>query len=720
MRRGRSAGAVLIAAAALAVTTAPPAGAWGDPATQTASTTASTTASAATTAEKAGGDADTFTSDAIESAVNGTPAATTTTSEAEEPTEITGTCPAVFGLGVEGTGGSREDAPRDADTGALGQLFAGVFNHAGADDAQRGGFQREYIPYNSGMGVPGWVHSDKAYRDSVDGGIEELERRSSEILAQCPDTKLYIAGYSQGGDVAGRFLASVGSGNSSVPAEAIAGGALFGSPTRDEGMTVYAGTQNTVPDAVPGTDGEAVAGIPQVDPAPVTGAGPLPKGDRVESYGALEGRVAEWCAEGDIVCSMPEDAPLARAVAKVGSELTLSPKDPVSALTMISDSMALVPAQTAVEVVNEDIHGETLDSIDYVPTKSISQRLEDGLDTGNATTGGSTSKSTTKAPNGGSGTTASTLPRTLEAQPEAADALGIVTDSLTSGYGDAPSGGATTAGLGGLSGIPGALGGAEIPGLSQASAGGAATLFSQSMGKELNIGSALLGPLAQTGDASNPIRAIAKLGILGVNAATTIAATTLTPQTIAQVASVGLTDPAAGLAVLSAKAAGAAAAVLIPAGINGAGEVVDLVRSEVSDNQGLLEMATNVNYWAHGAHHMSYGQAPFAKTGESAMEISRQWIAASVSDISAGGEMEEASELSSTSESSMSESSTSESLTSESSTSESSTSKSSASDSQAGVKEPETTAPTTEPVASRDDDVLDAAETTPAATVDGQ
>lgn len=604
-----------------------------------------------------------------------------------EPIEISGQCPAIYALGVEATGGSREDAPRDVDSGFIGGLYSSAFNQAGADDSQAARFKREYIPYNSGMGIPG-PHGNKAYRDSVDGGVAELTERAEQVTAQCPQTKLFVSGYSQGADVAGRFLAQVGTGDSVVSADQIAGGSLFGSPTRIDAAPIFVGTDSaTRPDAVPGTDGVAVSEIPEVVSQVPGGGGPLPASYRIASFGELDGRIASWCIDGDIVCAMPEDAPLARAIAKVGSELALTPEDPVSIISRMADSMALVPAEVGMDVIAEDVHGETLETLTYTPTTSISQRLEMATETGDQN--GSTeprvadSSGDDGAPVTGidvglgddlTDTAMDSLDTVGDQAGASAEALGAgAQEQVDTSLGqvdttDTPK----VASASGLTGMSDSLGGVDLLGsLSGSSASspssstgqGTFTMDDSVLGGDLKIGSALLGPMVENTDGSNPLRAIGKLGIVGINAASTIAQRTLTPQTIAQVASVGLADPGAGLAVLSAKAAGATASVLVPAGVNGAQQVVTAAQSEVADNRGLIEMATNVKYWQHGMQHTSYQSVPMSPTGESALEITRQWVVASVSDATDGGEDEgeealELDESTQSSESSSVESST--------------------------------------------------------------
>ena len=144
-------------------------------------------------------------------------------------------------------------------------------------------------------------------------------------------------------------------------------------------------------------------------------------------------------------------------------------------------------------------------------------------------------------------------------------------------------------------------------------------------------------------DASNPTHevdafaAIDKVLGIGINTAVTFVKKVLTMDTIAQLATVGLTNPAAGLALLGAKAADAALQ-LIPANLTDktTTAVSKIVQNEMADNKGLIKMATDVKYWSVRANHESYQRDTVTPSGGTWLSFASDWITALVKDLSSG------------------------------------------------------------------------------------
>lgn len=511
------------------------------------------------------------------------PAGAQETSAAEDADT---SCVDVFGLAVQGTGQSSSDAPRDMDTGFLGQVFTSInatLNKDGVTEVTT--FDREYIPYESsmgGVGVNGMTpKKSTSYDDSVGGGVDELTARATEILEECPSTRLVPVGYSQGADVVDRFLYEVGAGSSPVPADAVAAGAVFGSPRRAQGMELIPGGGST-PSAPQGFDDEAVSHLPEITSPPAEGAGLLPEAEHVTGYGALGGRVGQFCITGDLVCDMPADSSIARTVSKVATDVDVSSGDPFKVLGDLGDAFALSPIQAAADVINEDLEGESLETVRIEPKKSISQRLEDAtadpIDSNDAAQDDSDSSSTAPSET-------ETVPDTSR---EATGTLPGVDESIA---------GDLVGGLGDMAG--------------------------DAVGQGLDAAGAAENVQATAQDAMS---AITKLGVLGMNSAVTIAKKSITPETIAQVAAVGLANPAAGLAVLGAKVGATATEVLAPVGMQAAEAVFDYATAEVEDNQGLIQMATDVTYWRHWQNHTAYGSTPITADGTTPTDYVSAWI----------------------------------------------------------------------------------------------
>ena len=153
-------------------------------------------------------------------------------------------------------------------------------------------------------------------------------------------------------------------------------------------------------------------------------------------------------------------------------------------------------------------------------------------------------------------------------------------------------------------------------------------------------------------------QALGKLGLLGVNALIAVARETFTPDTIAQVAGVGLVNPAAALPVLGAKVAASATKVMAPVGVRGASAAFEVAQAEVDSNEGLLRLATDVNYWAHWKKHSSYNHVPVDASGDSAMEYIRKFLMAATQDTAQKPDDSESASASETSESETTESAT--------------------------------------------------------------
>ncbi|WP_327096111.1 cutinase family protein [Nocardia vinacea] len=278
-------------------------------------------------------------------------------------------CPALYLLGVQGTGQSSPEADPLADTGMLGALLGPVV--AAVPDL----VQRSYIAYPAGFGgAVGTGGGSDAYADSVREGLAALGAAADQISAACPDTALAGVGYSQGAQVVSEFARAVGAGEGPVGPEKIAGIALYSDPDRAPGSPVIPGRPGQLtPDPAPGTAGAAVSGV-AITTAPASGSGIAADG---VSYGALTGRVAEICVEGDLSCAAPDHAALLRVAAEIAAQADL--RDPLAALGSIQALLSGVLGDAWTTVVNRDFHlGPGV--VDYVPGASLAERLTTAAD----------------------------------------------------------------------------------------------------------------------------------------------------------------------------------------------------------------------------------------------------------------------------------------------------------------------------------------------------
>ncbi|MFI6866648.1 cutinase family protein [Nocardia sp. NPDC050406] len=425
-------------------------------------------------------------------------------------------CPALYALGIQGTGESSPDAAVSTDTGMLSTVFRPMM--AGAP--QEGLVDRAYVPYESSFG--GAVSSDTTpYMTSVSNGLNTLKSMAKSVLDRCENTRLAVTGYSQGAHVASLFAQEVGAGRGAVPADKVAAVALFGDPTRNPGAALFPGSPGkTTPDPAPGTDGTQLAAVTAVPPQAATGGGIAPERDQAANFGQLTGRVASFCTSGDLACDVPNNAALLKVVANISGQVKISGADPIGSLISIGQALAYTSIKTFTDVVNNDISGKTIGDVTYSPEKSISQRLAEASD------------------------------------PQAT---------------------------------------VDIPGAFQA---------------------------------------LLKLGTIAINTVVSVAKSVLTAGNIAEIATAGLANPLAGLAVLGTKVVGAVTQLVTPTTVdNLVTSAFSAVKENLTDNQDLLDVTTWVRYWQTAQKH-DYSNPQGSGFGESPAMFVGQWFAALAVDLS--------------------------------------------------------------------------------------
>ena len=283
-------------------------------------------------------------------------------SQADVP--LSGDCPALYVFGVQGTDEGPADAAPTTDTGALGQFFTPLLSQAGDT------VQRAYIRY--GFADDG---TEIAYPQAVTDATQLLGKDAAEVIARCPATRVAAAGYGQGAAVVSAFAHTVGTGTGTVDTDKVAGIALFADPTRGDQSVLPGRPGQSTPTAAPGTSGAAVSKITLTN----TGSG----GSGIDSstavdYGALAGRVADFCTPGDLTCDSSTDTPLTKTVKNIAAQSDT--KDPISAISTIAQALAATIWKTTVGVVTEDLSGTSLDQLSYTPTKTLGQRLAEASD----------------------------------------------------------------------------------------------------------------------------------------------------------------------------------------------------------------------------------------------------------------------------------------------------------------------------------------------------
>jgi hypothetical protein len=253
------------------------------------------------------------------------------------------------------------------DSGMLGQVFGPVI-------ARGISIQRAYVPYPASFGGavltgPGVL----PFADSVAMGRANLDDMAIAAVEQCPNALLAVAGFSGGAAVVSDFAVQVGAGSGPVPAERVAAVALISNPTRRAGGGPFPGRPGqSTPSPAPGTAGAAVGGV-HLPPVPASGGIAASGAD----FGALNGRVGEFCAPGDLSCDAPAGAALLRTAAGIAAQSVLL--DPIAAVASLGGALAGAAGRARVAVVLNDVHVDS-GQVTYAPTRSITQRLADAAD----------------------------------------------------------------------------------------------------------------------------------------------------------------------------------------------------------------------------------------------------------------------------------------------------------------------------------------------------
>ncbi|MGW4718842.1 cutinase family protein [Nocardia sp. NPDC004260] len=419
-------------------------------------------------------------------------------------------CTPLHVIGFHGTGQSGEQANPTVDSGFLGDAVTRPLLQAAQPFVSR-----QLVAYAADFGF-----QNKPYVDSMTSGLAEGLRTIAEYGNRCKESKIAIIGFSQGAQIADEIARMIGNGDANAPvrADRIAAVSLFSSPIRENESAIFPGTTQRLSPTVPaGLPTTVLSELLLANPTPAPGAGLAPKVGRYTGYGRLTGMVASWCNGGDVACSTPADAPLARTLANLGGQIHFSAQDPLRTVTEIADALGGSVLRTAAGVINNDVN------------------------------------------------------------------------------------------------------------------------FSNGRFSVNNSGKTILGRLAENSDPrsvtsqadSDIIRAVIKTGVMGFNAAVAVAQKVLTPATIASLVAVGMTNPVGALADLGMKLAGAVLDLVPPATISsGVRYIFNEVTKDVTDNAGLVRMATDLRYWNSGAQHTSYDVAQVGVDGQTAARYTVDWFAA--------------------------------------------------------------------------------------------
>lgn len=143
--------------------------------------------------------------------------------------------------------------------------------------------------------------------------------------------------------------------------------------------------------------------------------------------------------------------------------------------------------------------------------------------------------------------------------------------------------------------------------------------------------------VAEASDPRTPLEvnaalaAVMRVGVIGLNAVHVLLASVLNPATLAQLGTIGLSHPAAAVAMLGEKFTTAITELIPPTTSDRlVAAAFDVVRREVADNHALLDLTTWVRIWETGMRHDAYSR-PIGD-GPSPAAWAGAWLAAAAHD----------------------------------------------------------------------------------------
>lgn len=267
-------------------------------------------------------------------------------------------------------------------------IFAEVTGAALANEDAQEAITPIYIPYKAkGNGEAGEVYSD-----TLTDGYARLTQIAYRVTQQCPTGKIALLGQGQAGHLVSFFASEVGAGNSPVKADDVAFAATISDPTRAPGAELFPGAPGvSAPEGWGKTDqvGTSTWSREKKD-EPATsvslfadlakvpeGSGLNHKSQQISDFGTLTGRVAQFCVDGDLSCSAPNNAALGRAALTIteqaGADFT---KDPIGAANLTSQAMSATAASGVAKSAGQDWEGDSLSNLAPTGEHSVSERIE--------------------------------------------------------------------------------------------------------------------------------------------------------------------------------------------------------------------------------------------------------------------------------------------------------------------------------------------------------
>lgn len=155
----------------------------------------------------------------------------------------------------------------------------------------------------------------------------------------------------------------------------------------------------------------------------------------------------------------------------------------------------------------------------------------------------------------------------------------------------------------------------------------------QTLGQRIAAASS---PTATTPTESDALSALFKLGTIGLNAVVSVAQKVFTATTIAELAAVGLSNPAAAVAVLGTKVADAVVDLVPPQSISTwVNDAFEAITSTITEPQDLYTTSATAQYSDASGRRSSYSTVSVTASGDTPLAATTAWFTAIAHDLSA-------------------------------------------------------------------------------------
>ncbi|OZE82640.1 cutinase [Rhodococcus sp. 15-649-2-2] len=278
-----------------------------------------------------------------------------TTTEASIELVSTATCYDMVSIAI----GGRGDTPREGvkwlttpDGERLPAAMSGDYSSDWIDQAVRAPNNGNVVPDSYAAVYVEYPADLSSYENAVQTGVTNSQTIMKSITASCPKTRFAIVGYSEGADVARRTAMEVGNQVAAadgtygiVDPSQVVGVVIFADAGRVSGEGPFPGAENPFsnPDGFDTKYQNGNTAIPGQGALPGTSGG----------FGALDGRVASFCSDGDLTCALPENTSLIHLAANVGRQVNADALQNEQLTPATGADLALALGRIAVNAFND-------------------------------------------------------------------------------------------------------------------------------------------------------------------------------------------------------------------------------------------------------------------------------------------------------------------------------------------------------------------------------